>query len=76
MLGVEYDLNIETICYRTKIHKGIRSRSDLVSAYEYGEELSGELERLLVLEHDAAARPGSAALAILEHHSLHSESVG
>ena len=53
-----------------------RENSDLVGADEDGEELSGELERLLVLEHDAAARPRSAAAAAaLEHHSLNPQSV-
>ena len=53
-----------------------RENSDLVGADEDGEELSGELERLLVLEHDAAARPRSgAAPAVLEHHPLNPQSV-
>ena len=54
-----------------------RENSDLVGADEDGEELSGELERLLVLEHDAAARPRSAAAAAaaLEHHPLNPQSV-
>ena len=52
-----------------------RENSDLVGADEDGEELSGELERLLVLEHDAAARPSPAAVAALEHHSLNPQSV-